>query len=75
MAVEIGGKPNTEFYLAPDGNKLDVYPLRSALDIFATRRFPIEKVEGEMTDHPHHRGMFFSHGNVNAFNFRATTRT
>ncbi|HEU0139944.1 MAG TPA: PmoA family protein [Bryobacteraceae bacterium] len=72
VAISISGKPYADFFLAPDGNKPYVYPLRTASGIIVTRRFPIEKVEGETTDHPHHRGMFFSHGDVNGLNFWAT---
>lgn len=72
VAVEIDGKPYTEFFLAPGGNKPYVHPLRTASGLLVTRRFPMEKVEGETTDHPHHRGMFFSHGDVNGFNFWGT---
>jgi hypothetical protein len=32
----------------------------------------MEQFPGETNDHPHHRGMFFSHGDVNGFNFWAT---
>jgi hypothetical protein len=32
----------------------------------------MEKLAGKTNDHPHHRGMFFSHGEINGHNFRAT---
>lgn len=72
IAVSIGGKPFGDFYLSADGNKPYLFPLRTASGTIVTRRFPMEKVEGETNDHPHHRGMFFSHGNINGFNFWAT---
>jgi hypothetical protein len=70
--VEIDGKPYTTFYLAPSGNKPYVYPLTTASGIVVTRHFPMETFPGETKDHPHHRGMFFSHGDVNGYNFWAT---
>ena len=32
----------------------------------------MEEFPGETHDHPHHRGMFFSHGDINGYNFWAT---
>lgn len=72
IAVQIGGRPYAAFFLAPGGNKPYVYPLRTAAGIVVTRRFPMEEFPGETHDHPHHRGMFFSHGDVNGVNFWAT---
>ncbi len=72
IAVEIDGKPYTEFFISADGNKPYVYPLRTASGILVTRHFPMEEFPGETKDHPHHRGMFFSHGDVNGYNFWAT---
>jgi hypothetical protein len=72
IQVEIDGKHYTTFYLAPGGNKPYVYPLSTASGIVVTRHFPMEAFPGETKDHPHHRGMFFSHGEVNGYNFWAT---
>jgi hypothetical protein len=72
ISVEIDGQPFTEFFLAPGGNKPYVYPLRTASGILVTRHYPMEEVPGETKDHPHHRGMFFAHGDVNGYNFWAT---
>jgi len=72
VAISIDGKPFGDFYLAPGGNKPYLWPLRTASGIIVTRHFPMEKVDGETQDHPHHRGMFFSHGDVNGVNFWAT---
>jgi hypothetical protein len=72
ILVEISGRPYTTFYLAPGGNKPYVYPLSTASGVVVTRHFPMETLPGETTDHPHHRGLFFSHGDVNGYNFWAT---
>ncbi len=72
IAVEIGGKPYTSFFLAPGGNKPYVYPLSTASGLVVTRHYPMEEFPGEVKDHPHQRGMFFSHGEVNGYNFWAT---
>lgn len=72
ILVEIEGKPYTAFYLAPGGNKPYLYPLSTASGLVVTRHFPMESFPGETNDHPHHRGLFFSHGDINGINFWAT---
>jgi hypothetical protein len=72
IAITIDGKPFGDYYLAADGNKPYVYPLRTASGLIVTRHFPMEKFPGETTDHPHQRGMFFAHGDVSGLNFWAT---
>jgi hypothetical protein len=72
ISVEIDGRPYTDYFLSADGNKPYVYPLRTASGILVTRHFPMEQFAGETQDHPHHRGMFFAHGDINGVNFWAT---
>src|SRR2546430_17212263 len=66
------GKPYTIFYLSADGKKPSVSRWRTASGVVFTRHFPMEEFPGETHDHPHHRGMFFSHGDINGFNFWTT---
>ncbi len=72
ILVAIDGKPYTTFYLAPGGNKPYLWPLSTASGVVVTRHFPMEDFPGETHDHPHHRGLFFSHGDINDYNFWAT---
>jgi hypothetical protein len=72
ISVEIDGKPFTDYFISADGNKPYLYPLRTASGIVVTRHFPMDVVAGETNDHPHHRGMFFSHGDISGVNFWAT---
>src|SRR5262245_16888400 len=72
ISIEIDGKPYTAFFLSPDGNKPYAYPLSTASGVVVTRHFPMEDVPGETHDHPHHRGLFFGHADVNGYNFWAT---
>lgn len=67
--VQIGGKPFTAFYLSADYTKPFLHPLRSASGKIVTRQFPMKLVEGETRDHPHHRGVWFAHGDVNGYDF------
>ena len=54
VQVQIDGKPFTDFVLH-GGNAMKpyLYPLRSAAGKLITRKFPMETVQGEPTDHPH----------------------
>ena len=67
--VEVDGKPFTTLHLGEDSNKPYLAPLRAASGTMVTRGYPMEMIKGESRDHPHHRGVFFSHGDVNQTNF------
>src|SRR3954466_2024842 len=70
ITVDIDGKPFTEFWIGPDTHKPYLAPLRSASGIVVTRAFPMNPdVKGESKDHPHHRGLWFTHGDVNGYDF------
>jgi hypothetical protein len=69
VSVEIDGKPYTEFFYGPEFMKPYLHPLRAATGTIVTRHYPMEKVEGESTDHMHHRGLWFAHSDVNGFDF------
>ena len=74
ISVEIDGKPFTEFFIGNENGALKPYlhPLRSASGKVVTRGYPmIPDVPGEVHDHPHHRGMWFTHGDVNGLDFWA----
>jgi hypothetical protein len=44
--------------------------LRSASGKIVTRMYPMDaNVPGESKDHPHHRGLWFAHGDVNGYDF------
>lgn len=70
--VLINGKPFTDFFIDGAVNKPYLHPLRSASGQVVSRHFPMEHVPGEDTEHPHHRGIAFTHGDVNGFNFWAS---
>ena len=72
IAVEIDGKPFTVFYIAgKDLNRPYLNPLRSASGKVVTRSYPAGQIAGESTDHPHHAGLFYGHGDVNGYNYWA----
>ena len=74
IAIEINGKPFTDFYVAgPEVAKPYLWPLRAASGTYVTRAWPMEKVEEEASiarpDHPHQRGLWFAHAKVNDLDF------
>jgi len=72
VAVEVGGQPFTTFYFGPAAPKPYLHPLVSADGVRLTRLYPMESVAGETHDHPHHRGLWMTHGNVNGIDFWAS---
>jgi len=71
IEISIDGKPFSTLHFGEEAPKPYLSPLRSASGIIVTRLFPMEKVEGETRDHPHHRGLWFTHGDVNQIDFWA----
>jgi Methane oxygenase PmoA len=69
ITVTISGQASTNFYTGDPYPKPFLYPLRSADGRIVTRAFPIQNVEGESRDHPHHRGLFIGLGSINGVNF------
>jgi hypothetical protein len=67
--IAVDGKPFTTFFFGPDTMKPYLHPLRAADGTIVTRRYPMEQVEGEARDHPHHQGLWFTHGDVNGYDF------
>jgi hypothetical protein len=73
ISVEIDGKPFTDFYINDaQAHKPYLHPLHAATGKIVTRGYPMLKdVPGETHDHPHHRGLWFTHGEVNDLDFWA----
>jgi hypothetical protein len=72
VSIEIDGKPFTDFYVGPQASKPYLHPLRTADGKTVTRGFPmIPGIPGEKQDEPHHKGLWFAHGDLNGYNFWA----
>lgn len=69
ITVAIDGRPFTNFYTGDPYPKPFLYPLHSADGRIVTRAFPMQNVEGESRDHPHHRGLFIGLGSISGINF------
>ena len=48
-----------------------LHPLRAASGTMVNRSGSGRAAPGETTDHPHHAGLFYGHGDVNGYNFWA----
>ena len=68
VRVEIGGKLFTEYYFK-DVPRPYCYPLLGPGDVAVTRDWPMKDSPGEDHDHPHHRSLWFAHGDVNGVDF------
>jgi len=56
-------------YVFKGAPKPYVYPLLGPNGKPITRHFPMKVVQGETIDHPHHRSLWFTHGEVNGIDF------
>jgi hypothetical protein len=68
VVVKIDGQFFTE-YLTRSGNKPILWPVLGPTDKPMTRSYPMEEAPGEKKDHPHHRSIWFTHGDVNKISF------
>jgi hypothetical protein len=69
LDVTVDGQPFTSYVFWDDQKKPLLYPLRTSTGAVVTRGYPLEKVAGERTDHPHHISMWFNYGNINGVDF------
>jgi len=69
IQIQIDGKEFSTFFFGPETAKPYLHPLRAADGTVVSRRYPMEEVPGESHDHPHHRGLWFTHGDVNGYDF------
>ncbi|MDP3069454.1 MAG: PmoA family protein [Opitutaceae bacterium] len=71
VRAEIGGQLFTE-YIFKGGPRPFLYPVHAADGTPMSRNFPMKTdVPGEVKDHPHHRSLWFTHGDVNGLDFWA----
>ena len=46
-----------------------LYPLRTSRGTVVTRSYPVARIAGERTDHPHHVSAWFNYGSINGVDF------
>jgi hypothetical protein len=64
LRVELNGKLFTQYHYTNVPRPF-CYPIIGPGGVHMTRNYPMAKVPGEETDHPHHRSLWFAHGPVN----------
>ncbi len=69
LKVFINGEFFTEYFLRGFTNPI-LWPIQAPGDIRMTRNWPIiADTAGEQHDHPHHKGLFVGHQNLNGVDF------
>jgi Methane oxygenase PmoA len=69
ISIAIKGQLFSNFYIGSEYPKPFLAPLRTATGVIVTRKWPMESVEGESRDHPHHKGLWIGYGDLNNVNF------
>ena len=72
LHVELNGEFFTDYIIKGEDRYFPLfYPVLGPGQVPMTRKFPLEIVEGEDTDHPHHQSLWFAHSDVNGHSFWA----
>ncbi|MBX6312837.1 MAG: PmoA family protein [Isosphaeraceae bacterium] len=71
VRVTLDGQAFTE-YIADFPSKPYYFPVLGPTGAPFTRAYPMKQVEGEDKDHPHQRSFWFTHGDVNGYDFWAS---
>jgi hypothetical protein len=66
LTVNYDGELFTK-YVIDQSNKPYLYPVIGPTGKPMTRAYPMETIEGEQHDHPHHRSLWFGHQGVGGF--------
>ncbi|OHB68095.1 MAG: hypothetical protein A2V70_07570 [Planctomycetes bacterium RBG_13_63_9] len=68
VLVQVDGKPFTQYIVDFRGTPI-LWPIIGPTGKPLTRAYPMGEGTGERKDHPHHRSMWFTHGDVNGLSF------
>lgn len=69
VTVMMDGKLFTEYHYDTEWRPF-LYPVMGPGELQVTRDWPMKQGENDATDHPHHRSLWYSHGEVNGiYNF------
>lgn len=68
VRVELGGELFTEYHYQ-NVSRPFLYPVLGPGGVPMTRHWPMQEVPGEARDHPHHRSLWWAHGDVNGVDF------
>jgi hypothetical protein len=67
--IVFNGKLLTAYCYYDSSRKPILFPVNTVDGITVTRQYPINKVAGERTDHPHHTGIWMNYESVNGLDF------
>src|SRR5262245_47731551 len=74
LRIEVDGQLFTE-YQTRNVPRPFFYPVIDAAGENIVRNYPMKAgVPGEPQDHPHHKGLWFTHGSVNGVDFWSETK-
>jgi len=65
LSVKIAGQLFTNYHFSDQAARPFLYPVIGPFGAGVTRGFPMEAIEGEPTDHPHHKSIYVAWGDVN----------
>ena len=68
LRVELNGQLFTEYFFK-DVPRPYCYPLIGPGGVAMTRNWPMKSAPDEERDHPHHRSLWFAHGDINGHDF------
>lgn len=68
VRVEINGELFTEYHYQ-NVSRPFLYPVLGPGGLPLTRNWPMKEAPGEERDHPHHRSLWWAHGDVNGVDF------
>ncbi len=72
LRIELNGEHFTDYIIQGEERYFPLfYPVLAPGQVPMTRRYPLEIVEGEDTDHPHHQSLWFAHTDINGHSFWA----
>ncbi len=70
LRVEVNGKLFTEYVIKDEESDFPYfYPVIGPTGVNITRNWPMKEGENEQQDHPNHRSLWFTHGDVNKGDF------
>ncbi|MEX2564606.1 MAG: PmoA family protein [Cyclobacteriaceae bacterium] len=66
--IMAGDKMVSSYKIGEDLLKPYLFPIRSPSGEVVTRGYPIQEIQGESKDHPHHTGLYFTYGSKEEVN-------
>lgn len=72
LRIELNGEHFTDYIIKGEERYFPLfYPVLGPGQVPMTRKYPLEVIPGEDTDHPHHQSLWFAHSEINGHTFWA----